>query len=167
MADSPFSFSPTVTWSVRGVDGRRGQGPEGLARYRCARGDLGPVAALGRSLARRARERRDYVIRHASSCAFALKARRTCRRTRRRWISAAGTRTHLRLVGALEGEHVAEHGEDVSHDYCRRTACGCVDQSGAGKSGNRRLIRVSIPRCFSSIPRLVPLGFFETELGSV
>ena len=65
MADSPFSFSPTVTWSVRGVDGRRGQGPEGLARYRCARGDLGPVAALGRSLARRARERRDYVIRHA------------------------------------------------------------------------------------------------------
>ena len=78
-----------------------------------------------------ARERRDYVIRHASSCAFALKARRTCRRTRRRWISAAGTRTHLRLEGALEGEHVAEHGKDVSHDYCRRTACGCVDQSGA------------------------------------
>lgn len=29
------------------------------------------------------------------------------------------TRTHLRLEGSLEGEHVAEHGKDVSHDYCR------------------------------------------------
>ena len=33
----PFSFSPTVTWCVRGVDGRRGQEPDALAPYKCTR----------------------------------------------------------------------------------------------------------------------------------
>ena len=53
MADSPFSFSPTVTWCVRGVDGRRGQEPDALAKYKRTRDVLGLVAALGRSHARR------------------------------------------------------------------------------------------------------------------
>ena len=46
-----------------------------------------------------------------------------------------GPVTHLRLERALEGEHVAERGEDACHDYCRRTACGVADGFDARRGG--------------------------------